>query len=71
MSKSFRKISPIRLHQVLETCEKIIMINNEDEKNPILNDLYKIIHPFIGRCKNSHDDWREFEEEMNEKLKNY
>ena len=47
------------------------MINNEDERNPILNDLYKIIHPFIGRCDNPHDDWREFEEKMNEKLKDY
>lgn len=71
MSKSFRKVSPIKLRQVLETCEKIIMINNEDERNPILNDLYKIIHPFIGRCDNPHDDWREFEEKMNEKLKDY
>ena len=71
MPKSFKKVSPIRYQQVLETAEKVIMINNQDEKNLILNDLYKIIHPFVGHCDNHHEDWREFQEEMREKLKDF
>ena len=71
MSKSFRKVSPIRYRELLETAEKIIVMNNENEKNPVLNDLYMIIHPFVGRCDNPHYDWRAFEETMREKLKDY
>ena len=68
---SLLKPSPIKLRDVLETIEKIVSINNEDEKNPVLNDIYRISHAFTGRCKNLHTDWREFQEKMAEKLKDY
>ena len=71
MSKTFKKVSPIMYRQILKTAEKIIMINNEDEKNPVLNDLYMIIHPYVGSCDNPHWDWRKFEEEMRNKLVDY
>lgn len=71
MSKSFRKVSPIKYREVLETIEKIVSINNADEKNPVLNDIYMITHSFVGRCNNSHEDWRLFHDKMSEKLKDY
>ena len=70
MSKSFR-VSPIKLRSVLATAEKIIRINNQDEKNNVLNDLYRIIHPFAGDCNNPHNDWRDFQEQMSERLKDF
>ena len=70
MSKSFR-VSPIKLRSVLATAEKVISLNNQDEKNNVLNDLYMIIHPFVGSCNNPHDDWRGFQEEMSEGLKDF
>lgn len=71
MSKTFKKVSPIKYRQVLETIEKIAMINNEDEKNKPLSDIYMIAHAFAGQCDNPHGDWRELEENIKEKLKNY
>ena len=71
MSKSWRKVGPIKLRSVLETAERVISINNQNEDNLVLNDLYKIIHPYVGQCDNQHDDWRLFEEEINKNLKNY
>ena len=68
MSKSFRKVSPIKLRSVLATAEKIIVAANQDEKNEVLNDLYRVIHPFVGDCDNPHYDWRDFQEKINEKL---
>lgn len=44
------------------------MLNNPDEKNPVLNDLYMLIHPFAGKCDNPHWEWRTFAEEMKNKL---
>ena len=70
MSK-FRKVSPIKLRSVLATAERVISINNQDEKNDVLNDLYRIIHPFVGTCNNRHNDWRDFQEQMSEKLKDF
>ena len=57
MSKTFKKVSPIRYRQVLETIERLVVINNQDEKNPVLNDIYRITHPFVGGCDNPHQDW--------------
>ena len=71
MSKSFRKVSPIKFRSVLEVAEKLIVVNNDDEKNPVLNYLYMLIHPFVGKCSNPHEDWREFGVELKEKLKHY
>ena len=68
---SLLKPSPIKLRNVLLTIEKIALINNEDEKNPVLNDIYRISHAFTARCKNPHMDWREFQETMENKLKDY
>ncbi|MEK6880384.1 MAG: hypothetical protein AABY22_12280 [Nanoarchaeota archaeon] len=69
--KSFRKVSPIKYRQVLETAEKVITINNQDEKNTVLNDLYKLIHPFVGKCDNHHEDWREYGEKLEVNLKDF
>ena len=71
MSKSFRKQSPIAMRKALRTIQKIAMINNEDEKNEPLNDIYMIAHSFIGDCDNHHEDWKEFTDEMEENLKDY
>ena len=68
MPKTFKKVSPIKYREVLATIEKIILINNADEKNHVLNDLYRIVHPFVGTCNNRHDDWRQFQEEMRKNL---
>ncbi len=59
------------LKRALDTIDRIASTNNEDEKDKVLNDIYKIAHAFSGRCENSHQDWKEFEEKMAEKLKNY
>ena len=69
--KSLRKQSPAALREALRTIEKIAMINNEDEKNIALNDIYMISHSFIGDCDNPHEDWKQFADEMEKKLKNY
>lgn len=71
MSKTFKKVSPIRYRQVLATIEKIAMINNEDEKSKPLSDIYMIAHSFVGKCDNPHEDWRTFQEEISNNLKNY
>ena len=60
-----------KLKRALETIQKICMINDEDCSNKILTDIYKIAHAFEGTCGNPHNDWKEFEKEMAEKLKNY
>ena len=65
------KHSPIRLRKVLETIEKIASINNEDETNVVLNDIYRIAHVFAGSCKNPHEDWQKLQEEVAVNLKNY
>lgn len=57
------------LRHALETIEKIAMANNENEDNPVLNDIYKIAHAFGGRCKNPHEDWKKLEGEIATKLK--
>jgi len=71
MSKSFRKVSPIKLRSVLATAEKIIVASNQDENNEVLNDLYKVIHPFVGKCNNPHWDWRLWAQEINQRLKDF
>ena len=45
--------------------------NKEDEKDEVLNDIYRIAHAFDGSCKNPHHDWRELHEEIKKKLENY
>ena len=69
--KSTSKVSPIKYRKVLETIEKIATINNQDEKNNVLNDIYCIAHSFGGRCKNPHTDWRLLCDELYDKLKVY
>ncbi len=69
--KSTRKFSPIKYRQVLRTIEKIAIINNEDEKNKVLSDIYCIAHAFAGDCGNPHSDWVKLQEEIENKLKDY
>ncbi len=57
--------------KVLETIEKIAMINNEDEKDNALLDIYKIAHSYGGNCKNPHSDWKELHDVISKKLKDY
>ena len=57
--------------QALRTIEKIAVLNNEDEKNLVLSDIYRIAHSSIGDCNNPHSDWRDFSDEMENKLKDY
>ena len=71
MSKTFRKVSPIKYRQELETIEKIVTINNGDEKNPLLSEIYTIVNPFVGSCDNPHWDWREKQEKILKNLENY
>ena len=60
-----------KLKRVLNTIDKIASINDEDGKNKVLGDIYKIAHAFSGECGNPHNDWKEFENKMAKKLKNY
>lgn len=55
----------------MRTIEKIAVINNQDEKNIVLSDIYRIAHAFIGDCDNPHDDWKEFADKMEKDLKDY
>lgn len=59
------------MREAMLTIEKIASINNEDEKNSVLLDIYMIAHSFAGRCNNPHDNWKKFMYEMEEKLKDY
>lgn len=58
-----------QLQRALETIDKIASLNNEDESNQVLNDIYRIAHAFSGKCE--HPDWKQFEEEVANKLKDY
>ena len=69
--KSTNKFSPIKYREILETIESIAMINNPDEKNNVLNDIYCIAHAFTGKCKNPHNDWRHMQEDIKGKLKDF
>ena len=64
-------MTKVELQRALNTIDKVSSINNEDEKNKVLSDIYKIAHAFSGKCENPHSDWVEFEEKMAIKLKNY
>lgn len=59
------------MRKAMKTIQSICMINNEDEKNPILNDIYRIAHAHAGVCDNPHPEWIEFSDIMAEKLKDY
>ena len=69
--KSTNKFSPIKYREVLKTIEKIATINNEDGENKVLNDIYCIVHAFIGDCKNPHSDWKELQEKIENNLKTF
>lgn len=71
MPKSFRKKSPSALRQALRTIEKIVGINNPDEKNIPMNHIYKIAHAHIGDCDNPHFDWVKEAETLGKELKDY
>ena len=68
MSKTFRKVSPIRYRKVLSTIEKICVAANQDETNEVLNDIYTVVHPFVGDCGNPHWDWRAKQEKLKVEL---
>ena len=55
--------------RALVTIGKIASINNEDEKDNVLNDIYMIAHAFSGSC--SHDDWKKFHDKVEKLLKDY
>lgn len=71
MSKSFKKLSPIAMRKAMYTIECIARVGNDDEKNPVLNDIYRVAHSHAGHCDNPHPDWIKFTDEMAEKLKDY
>lgn len=66
--KSTNKFSPIKLRQVLQTIERIAALNNPEEENQALNEIYCIAHAYAGRCP--HPEWRELEEKITKELKN-
>ena len=59
------------MRKALRTIEKIAVINNQDEKNIVLNDIYRIAHAFIGDCNNRHEDWKQFADETEKKLEKF
>mgnify|MGYP001575508320 CR=1 FL=1 len=65
--KSTNKFSPVKLRQVFETIEMIAVLNNPEEDNQALSDIYCIAHAYAGRCP--HPEWRELEQEITAKLK--
>ena len=68
MSKTFRKVSPIKYREVLSTIERICVAANQDETNEALNDIYTSVHPFVGDCDNPHWDWRARQEKLKKEL---
>jgi len=66
---SLIKLSLNECRRALVTIDKIASINNEDEKDNVLNDIYKIAHAFSGKC--SHNDWKKFHDKMEKRLKDY
>ena len=69
--KNVSKFSSNKYKEILETIEKIAIINNEDEKNKVLSDIYIIAHTFAGSCENPHSDWEELYEKIKKELKDY
>ena len=41
-----------------ELIEELLILNNQDEKDEFLNELYIIIHLANCDCKNPHTDWK-------------
>ena len=60
-----------QLPQTSFNLEKIATINNQDEADPVLNDIYSIAHAFAGHCQNPHLDWRKKQIEIADGLKNF
>lgn len=67
----FDKEAKKKMQDVLTTIEKIAMINNEDEKDRTLLEIYTIAHAFAGHCCNPHEDWKKLAEKTKEQLKDY
>lgn len=65
------KYSNLNLKEALRTIESIAMINNEDEKDKVLLDIYMVAHPAIGDCKNPHFDWLELRKKISDGIKDY
>ncbi len=57
--------------RALEVISKIASINNEDEENKVLNDIYIVSHAFSGTCGNPHDDWKEKMAALEKQLEDY
>ena len=57
--------------RALVTIDKIASVNNEDEKDNVLNDIYMIAHAFSNSCESSHDDWKKFQTKIEKRLKDY
>lgn len=57
------------LKEVLTLIEKITSEDYYVPDEQKLTEIYKIAHAFSGHCKNPHNDWKEFAEELREKLK--
>ena len=68
MPKTFRKVSPIKYREILQTIEKICIAANPNEDNEALNDVYIIAHSFVGSCDNPHWEWRAKQEKLKVEL---
>ena len=66
---SLIKLSLNECRRALVTIDKIASVNNEDEKDNVLNDIYMIAHAFSGKCL--HDDWKKFHDKIEKRLKDY
>ena len=67
-NKNKNKNCELCYKEAFETIEKIATINNEDEKDKVLLDIYKIAHLF-GDCQNPHLKWQKEYERIKIKLK--
>ena len=68
MPKTFRKVSPIKYREILSVIERICISANPNEDNKVLNDIYTVVHPFVGDCGNPHWDWRAKQEKLKVEL---
>lgn len=48
----------------LKLAEEMVILNNQDEKDPFLTNLYMVLHLANWDCENSHEDWKEEVEEL-------
>lgn len=48
----------------VQLAESMVIIQNEQEKDPFLNKLYMVLHLANWDCENIHEEWKKEVEEL-------